>query len=1191
MSTGGLAGSPPVPNFTSVAGADTVPVASDYCLPYLPPFMTTTSTRRSSSIVSIASGPGSSSLDYAQFSIADTPELSTPPSPPISPFLPPLRKLFASDFTLCARAPNLSEDDIALYVTELHSAERYHRAAEAGRRGSRLTRGKTEGLTEAGLVASSPSEEVAPLTGALEKSLLSQLCPIPSDPTEVVVADFSDLGVTDDGLSILIPCLLRASLLRVLSISNNLLSDVSVGILAECLFCLPHLRLLDLSNNRLGRQGAVAVSRSFWGGAKEGGGWREVDGVMYGEVWELDLSDNPIGDAGVIAIAQHLSAHPVPCRLSLRCCGMSAPSVCSLASCSRCFLSLDISDNPLLPRFLDFQKGVEEQSGWGNRGRTVPSSKRALFWKFPGSQNALSSSTPSRSSGGVHETVSLRGMEFAEYTVVSPMSSVDHSVPQSSPFIHPLPQYTEPQSLSPSSFPHVSRSSTLGAASATEDVLPSPADRMFELVAAIARFISDGPNLRALHLDRLFVSTPTSHRWNGIPRAGHSLSEVCSSRPTISPTLPCIGEGDRRLSAWQLLTKSNSTLSSFSLASALLDLQNESVYFMVDAITKALPRNSSLLTLSFAGNGVTDKLLAHLCQNLSQSAIEDLDLSDNFIADLKPLASCLGENSSLRMLDLSRNKIDDQACLVLAGAMTNRLSLSELNLSGNSLGDVGLEALAEAVKSMLEIRRASNRAAETEGGGAATESTVANFGSTASASLSGSTTTATSPLFARLVSQVNCPPEGKTPTARSGWQSPVWREISPFTDASFLPHRPPRGESSQRRFFRRRRKLALMFARTTDRQLGNCGEASWWAEEQEVECKNPFLRYLTGVGLVRFGGKDKMARCGNWRLLYRQTEDVTKHECSRRAQSMTTEGETEDEVWMDILMEESCEVLSPKVGLRLLDISHTKVTDFGGQSLSSVLGRLNCPLEYVDITGCSIQTAGLELLRAAASMRNFRIEALRGQRGMSGVVVSTSGYSTLAGARITGGCSDGDTTGSVVKRFPLVCCVVKGLPPTAIRLDTADSDSDIEPLELACGNDVAERLRRGDLRAVGNVQVVDENGPGWTREPIGRGIERRVEVEKEEDDDFIKVDAAVIPTGNCSDPSWWYTSQDGDADGFYAFLDGTPPVNPFPSVTESTGGDYTPADPSPPIGCSLPGCRTQSTCLSLDRQPSTSKES
>ncbi|KAL7549003.1 hypothetical protein ACHAWF_012277, partial [Thalassiosira exigua] len=78
--------------------------------------------------------------------------------------------------------------------------------------------------------------------------------------------------------------------------------------------------------------------------------------------------------------------------------------------------------------------------------------------------------------------------------------------------------------------------------------------------------------------------------------------------------------------------------------------------------------------------------------------LEELSLWANSITLAEgQFADALGQNQSLRVLDLGRNKIGDEGAKRLATALKDNKTLVEVSLSFNKIGDEGAKSLADAL--------------------------------------------------------------------------------------------------------------------------------------------------------------------------------------------------------------------------------------------------------------------------------------------------------------------------------------------------------------------------------------------------------------------------------------------------------------------------------------------------------------
>ena len=103
-------------------------------------------------------------------------------------------------------------------------------------------------------------------------------------------------------------------------------------------------------------------------------------------------------------------------------------------------------------------------------------------------------------------------------------------------------------------------------------------------------------------------------------------------------------------------------------------------------LSDVIPTASNLKTLDLSGNSINDEGLQALAVGLSRHpALERLDLSRNEIGSDGLRALATTEISSLRLLNLSRNAINDGALTVVAEGVENFVSLEALNLSYNNM--------------------------------------------------------------------------------------------------------------------------------------------------------------------------------------------------------------------------------------------------------------------------------------------------------------------------------------------------------------------------------------------------------------------------------------------------------------------------------------------------------------------------
>lgn len=130
-------------------------------------------------------------------------------------------------------------------------------------------------------------------------------------------------------------------------------------------------------------------------------------------------------------------------------------------------------------------------------------------------------------------------------------------------------------------------------------------------------------------------------------------------------------------------------------------------------LAASLTRNFSLKILNAGSNCIGDEGGMSICKSLSSnSTLTALHLHENSLGN--DTAFCFAHtltwyNSSLRVLDLASNAIDDQGCVALAHIFNGQAntignsSLTELNLSNNHIGNAGAVEVAKALRSNVSL--------------------------------------------------------------------------------------------------------------------------------------------------------------------------------------------------------------------------------------------------------------------------------------------------------------------------------------------------------------------------------------------------------------------------------------------------------------------------------------------------------
>lgn len=116
-------------------------------------------------------------------------------------------------------------------------------------------------------------------------------------------------------------------------------------------------------------------------------------------------------------------------------------------------------------------------------------------------------------------------------------------------------------------------------------------------------------------------------------------------------------------------------------------------------IPQLLPRINSLTEIHLCHIWIDEHSLEHLCTILkNNTTLKILDLSQNRISNTASLAKLLEKNSTIEELRLDRNIIGDEGAKYLARALKINLTLTMLDLFDNRIESDGLTDLLSAIK-------------------------------------------------------------------------------------------------------------------------------------------------------------------------------------------------------------------------------------------------------------------------------------------------------------------------------------------------------------------------------------------------------------------------------------------------------------------------------------------------------------
>ena len=114
------------------------------------------------------------------------------------------------------------------------------------------------------------------------------------------------------------------------------------------------------------------------------------------------------------------------------------------------------------------------------------------------------------------------------------------------------------------------------------------------------------------------------------------------------------------------------------------------------------PASATLTTLCIPNCSIESSGAIALLRVLNKLSVTTLDLSGNKISDeaIMALAAMLNANDSITTLDLRNNRIGDDGCTGLAEMLKTNKSITTLNLAyNNQITDIGVCALADALLS------------------------------------------------------------------------------------------------------------------------------------------------------------------------------------------------------------------------------------------------------------------------------------------------------------------------------------------------------------------------------------------------------------------------------------------------------------------------------------------------------------
>ena len=141
-----------------------------------------------------------------------------------------------------------------------------------------------------------------------------------------------------------------------------------------------------------------------------------------------------------------------------------------------------------------------------------------------------------------------------------------------------------------------------------------------------------------------------------------------------------------------------------------LSLSNNQLTLSDGKLANAIAKNTSLKELNLRRNKINLKGIEQLADALkdinNNTALEVLYLGDNNIGDegARCIADMLVVNKSLQDIDLSSNKINAKGAKYLADALKENDTLKELAIDNNNIGDGGAVRITEAIQHNQSVK-------------------------------------------------------------------------------------------------------------------------------------------------------------------------------------------------------------------------------------------------------------------------------------------------------------------------------------------------------------------------------------------------------------------------------------------------------------------------------------------------------
>lgn len=208
--------------------------------------------------------------------------------------------------------------------------------------------------------------------------------------------------------------------------------------------------------------------------------------------------------------------------------------------------------------------------------------------------------------------------------------------------------------------------------------------------------------LRRLFGERKDISLLNLENFDVDPRILGFITRLLNSNASVLTSLILKGivliEIKNSLKSLFNSLKSNITLCTLSLQEFKLGNSSDRVIF--EDLIVSLLENTTISILDLEDNMLDDFSCVELAKLLSKNVyLESLFLGYNLIQDngVKILSESLMDNHSLKALDLTANRITEKGIEDIAKVLRSNKHLSSLYLDGNKFGDVGTRILTHAL--------------------------------------------------------------------------------------------------------------------------------------------------------------------------------------------------------------------------------------------------------------------------------------------------------------------------------------------------------------------------------------------------------------------------------------------------------------------------------------------------------------